>query len=141
MNEWFVINDLDEFAEKTRTIVYNNFGNSEEESSEIDFMIDELAEDSKADLDRVLSHSESLLIIKNIVKKQVNKKTKDHRFILNDSLFAEIIQSLNDRMVSNILQGLVSKGLVESSYDSELNDFVFWVKDQNEEQKENPETD
>ena len=45
---------------------------------------------------------------------------------------------MNSRMISNLLNGLVSKGLVESSYDSELNDFVFWIKDEN---KEKPETD
>jgi hypothetical protein len=41
-------------------------------------------------------------------------------------------------MVSNIISGLVQKGLVETAFDEEANDFVFWVK-KNEEEK--PETD
>jgi hypothetical protein len=42
-------------------------------------------------------------------------------------------------MVSNILNSLVNKGLVETAYDAEANDFIFWVSDENK--KENPETD
>jgi hypothetical protein len=43
-------------------------------------------------------------------------------------------------MVSNIISGLVQKGLVETAFDEEANDFVFWVKNDQEE-KEKPETD
>ena len=57
--------------------------------------------------------------------------------MVSDDLFISIIQILNDRMVSNTLANLVSKGLVESAYDSELDDFIFWVK----ENYEKPETD
>ena len=41
---------------------------------------------------------------------------------------------------SKILNGLVNKGLVETAYDSESNDFIFWVKDDNK-KEEKPETD
>jgi len=41
-------------------------------------------------------------------------------------------------MVSNIINSLVKKGLIETAFDSEKNDFIFWVKD-NEQDK--PETD
>ena len=45
-------------------------------------------------------------------------------------------------MVSNIVKGLVSRGLVESAFDSEKNDFVFWVRtDYDDRKRENPETD
>ena len=34
---------------------------------------------------------------------------------------------MNHRMISNMLQGLVSKGVLESGFDSESNDFIFWI--------------
>ena len=46
---------------------------------------------------------------------------------------------MNARLVSNILSSLASKGLIESAYDPEINDFVFWTVDGDE--KENPESD
>jgi hypothetical protein len=32
-------------------------------------------------------------------------------------------------MVSNILAKLVNDGLIDSAFDSEKNDFIFWVVD------------
>lgn len=141
MSGWFIINDLDDFVDKARTIVYSNFGNWDQ-ASEIDGLIDDVAENEKEELNKILSHEECIAITKSIVKKQKNKKSKEIRFVLNEDLFADLIKSFNDRMVSNILQSLVKKGLVESSYDSEINDFVFWINDENKEKDINqPETD
>lgn len=139
MVEWFVIPDLEQFTDKARAIVYNNFGiwNTD---SEIDVLIDDVADNEKDDLEKVLSHQESLIIVKQIVKKQKNKKTKSFRYLLNDKLFAAIVEDLNARMVSNILNSLVAKGLVESAFDEKSNDFIFWVKD-DKDQTEKPETD
>ena len=38
-------------------------------------------------------------------------------------------------MTSNILNGLVNKGIVETAYDDETNDFVFWIKNENKKEK------
>ena len=38
------------------------------------------------------------------------------------------MEQLCERMVSNIIQSLVKKGLVETAFDNEKNDFIFWVK-------------
>ena len=43
-------------------------------------------------------------------------------------------------MISNMLNTLVNKGLLETAYDNESNDFIFWVKN-NETSQEKPETD
>ena len=62
--------------------------------------------------------------------------------MLNDKIFTDIVSRLNDRMVSNIIVGLVQKGLVETAFDDESNDFVFWVKEnENNDTEEAPETD
>ena len=140
-SQWFVIPDLSEFTDKARAIVYNNFG-VWEDKSDIDLIIDDVVDNEKEDFDKVLSHQESLVIVKENIKKERSKITKEIRYVLTDQMFADIVQKLNDRMVSNIINGLVKKGLVESAFDSEANDFVFWVKDNDENKdEEKPETD
>jgi hypothetical protein len=136
-SEWFIVPDLLEFTDKARSIVYNNFG-VWNNKTDMDILIDDVAQNEKAEFDKVLSHQESLVIVKENLKRERNKITKKIRYILNDDIFAEIVYKLNDRMVSNIISGLVQKGLVETAFDEEANDFVFWVK-KNEEEK--PETD
>lgn len=137
--EWFVIPDIFSFTDKARMIVFQNFGDWDSAKTDIDILIDEMADSDREELERVLSYDESLIIIKEHIKKEKNKNTHETRYVLNDKIFMDIINNLNDRMVSNILSGLVQKGLVESAFDSESNDFVFWIKE--DVQKEKPETD
>lgn len=139
MNEWFVIKNLEEFTDKARIIVYNNFGQWEDED-QIDDIIDYVKESDEEDLNKVLSLEESLVIVKQNVKKQKNKKNKKIRYVLSTNLFSKIVEDLNARLVSNVLNQLVQKGLVESGYDSESNDFIFWIKNENS-TNEKPETD
>lgn len=137
-DEWYIINDLEDFTNKARAIVYNNFG-SWNDGSDLDVIIDNVKDTEKEEFDKILSYQESLLIIKEYIKQEKHKRTKKIRYTLNDTIFADIIYKLNDRMVSNIMSGLVKKGLIETAFDSEQNDFVFWIKDQEETEK--PETD
>jgi hypothetical protein len=60
---------------------------------------------------------------------------------LSDQKFIEMMECFNSRMVSNILSGLVQKDILDSAYDEELNDFVFWVKDDENKENQKPETD
>lgn len=135
--KWYVVPDLNNFTDKARAIVYNNFG-MWQDNDELDLLIDDIKDQDQEEFNKVLSHQESLVIIKELVKKQKNKKTKKIRYTLNDTIFADIVYKLNDRMVSNIVNGLVQRGLVESAFDSDANDFVFWIK---ENETEKPETD
>ena len=141
--EWFVIKNIDEFTDKARAIVYNNFGVWQNKTA-LDILVDDVKNEEKEELDKILSHQESIVIVKELAKKQKNKKLNKVRYTINDDLFAEIIDELNNRMVSNILQGLVQRGIVETAFDDESNDFVFWVKnneENTEEKNEKPETD
>ena len=138
-SKWFVIPNLSEFTDKARAIVYNNFG-VWQNKSDLDVIIDDVVENEKEEFNKVLSHQESLVIVKENIKKERNKITKETRYVLNDDMFADIVYKLNDRMVSNIVNCLVQKGLVETAFDSEANDFIFWVKN-DENEKEKPETD
>jgi hypothetical protein len=129
MNNWYIINDLNDFTNKIRYIVYNNFGNQDTETNNRDMFSEKISSVEQDELDNVLSFKESLLIVKGLIKKQKNKKTLKTRFILSEENFENIVKDLNIRMVSNILNGLVKKGLMESGFDDEANDFVFWVKE------------
>lgn len=131
MEEWYIIKDIDSFTDKVRAMVYNNFGIWNKTKDESDDITGVVSEEEKEEFDKVLSHNESLTIILSLAKKQKHKNTKKERFVINDEIFMTIIQSLNDRMLSNILAGLVNKGIIESSYDNKTNDFVFWIKDEN----------
>ena len=57
---------------------------------------------------------------------------------MNDIIFSDIVSKLNERMTSNIVNGLVQKGLIETAFDSEANDFIFWIK---EDENQKPKTD
>ena len=137
--KWYVVPDLDNFTDKARAIVYNNFGVCINPDN-LDILIDDVVENEQEEFDKVLSHQESLVIVKELVKKQKNRKTKEIRYTINDNIFADIVHRLNDRMVSNIITGLVDKGLLETAFDNESNDFIFWIKN-DENEKEKPETD
>jgi predicted transcriptional regulator len=138
--KWYVVPDLDDFTDKARAIVYNNFGVWNNPDN-MDVLIDDVVENEKEEFDKILSHQESLVIVKEFVKKQKNSKTKKIRYTISDDIFTEIVHNLNNRMVSNIINSLVQKGLVESAFDDKANDFVFWIKDKDENQEEKPETD
>lgn len=125
-NNWFVIKDFNGFVKHTRIIVYNTYGNNT--SEEVDQLV-ELSKLDQEELDKILSQAESIAIIKSIVKKQRNKKSKATRYIINDELYMNIVQSLGDRMTSNILHSLVNRGLVEMGFDDDANDFIFWIKE------------
>lgn len=141
-DEWYIITDLNELINSSRVLVFNNFG--KHESQENDLLSFSLDDADIKELDSILSFEESELIVKNLIKKQYNKALNKSRYLLSDKIYLQIIYDLNDRMVSNILNGLVNKGLVETAYDEVSNDFVFWIKEKNafkEENSEKPETD
>ena len=136
--EWFAVKDVDGLVTSARTLVYNNFGDwkSKDEQDIVDSMI--LKPDNEDEFDQLLTQEESIVIVQSLLKRQRHKTTKKVRYLISDSLFYDILQQLNDRLVSNTMASLVQKGLVESAYDSDIDDFVFWVK-QNDSEK--PETD
>lgn len=127
--EWFVIENLNDFVNATRALVYNNFGqwNKSKEDTAIDDMVVNPSE--MDELDKLLTQQESTIIIKQHLRKQKNKLSSNIRYLVCDSLFLEIIKNLNDRIVSNTINSLVQKGLLESAYDDDLDDFIFWVKE------------
>lgn len=132
-DDWFIIKDLDGLINSARALVFNNFGDTNKTDPEIISMA--IAPEDQEELDKILSFDESKIIVNGLIKKQKNKVTSSIRYMINDAIFEQVILSLNDRMVSNLLNSLVNKGMVETAYDNETNDFVFWIKDENKKEK------
>jgi|694.fasta_scaffold05897_3 hypothetical protein len=143
--EFFIINNLEDFVNATRRLVFKNFGTNPDEDLNLEDIITNSSPQDESEMNNVLSYSESCSIVKSFIKKQTNKKTKENRYVLDEEIYMSIVMSLNDRLVSNILNGLVNKGLVETAYDDKTNDFVFWITDEYKENikkdTESPETD
>lgn len=116
MTDWYYVEDLDKFLEKIREISYDKFIEINQESK------DELANKFNQDLDEILSEQETSNITMPFLK------TKNGKCKISEKTIIKIIEKLNSRMVSNSLNKLVSSGIIESAYDNDLNDFVFWVK-------------
>lgn len=140
--DWYVINSLPKFVDTVRAFVFNSFGKQPKDQGQdvLDEVYADIKPEEQEEFDNVLSHEESMLIVQNLVRKQVNRKTNKERYAMNDAIFLAIIESLNGRMISNMLNNLVNKGLLETAFDSESNDFVFWIK-KDEQNTETPETD
>ena len=139
-SDWYDVKDIDEFVKAARSIIYNNFGSWDKKqgNSEVDIIDDMITKPSdEEEFNQLLTQEESIVIIKPLFKKQKNKRTSKIRYLISDDIFLNMLQQLNDRMVSNTISSLVQKGLVESAYDDEIDDFVFWV----DKDKEKPETD
>jgi hypothetical protein len=137
MSEWYVINDMEEFIDTTRVLVFNNFGT---ENSKTDIFYSDLSLEEQQEIDNILSHHECSVIAKSMARKQINKRNNKTRYMISDEIFLDIVNSFNERMVSNILQGLVNKGMIETAFDTESNDFVFYVPESLK-KHEKPETD
>ena len=129
------IYDLEMFVQKTRVLVYNSFGTSSKPIDEIDMDFENLNKDQQKEIDNCLSEKEAL----NIALEHVlQKRERDGNIInlLSEENFMAIINDFSLRMTSNILNTLASKGLVDSGFDEETNDFVFWAKDLDDENED-----
>lgn len=130
---WFIIDDLDRFLDSTRVLVYNMFGENEKDIEDIDINIENLDEESIEEINRCLNKSECKSIMMEYVK---NCSNGNHR--ISTDRYMKFIESLNSRLVSNLLNKMSTEGLLESAFDEETNDFIFWPK-QNEQDKNNTE--
>lgn len=139
----YIIDDLEEFTQSARKLVYNGFGKGVvEDPDEFTKLVTDITPEEFEELNKILSQNEALLIVKNIAKEQKHKYKKTSRYVIDEKIFSQIIEAMNARLVSNILTNLASKGLIESAYDPEINDFVFWsVNDNKDKEDENSETD
>jgi hypothetical protein len=142
-DDWFYINDFEDFVDNARSLVFKFFGDANKEEKDIMAgLLSKMTTEEIEELNSTLTHEESAAIISSRVRKQIHKKTKKTRYCLNDQILATIIEDLNGRMISNMLNSLVNKGFLDSAYDSDQNDFIFWVKEEDDtKSNQKPETD
>ena len=132
-DQWFFINDFDDFVDHSRSLVFKCFGEANKIADDsMTAALYEMSKQETEEMNNTLTHEESAIIIKNYARKQINRKTKEVRYCLTDTLLQSIIEDLNSRMISNILNSLVNKGFLDSAYDSDQNDFIFWVKEEDD---------
>jgi len=128
-NEIFIIDDLHKFIESTRVLVFNSFSQTEEGIDELSFLLSELDKEEVGELNETLTQHECEIISKDFIRKEINKKTKMIRFTISTKRYMAMIESFNSRMISNMLHNMANKGLLETAYDVDCNDFIFWIKD------------
>jgi hypothetical protein len=136
--EWLIITDLEQFIEAARVLVFQSFGKSDQD--DISQIMGDLTVMEAKELDEILSTKECQKIADNYIRKQKNKNTKKIRLMTNEILFMQMVEAFNSRMVSNILHNLVNKGVLDTAYDEKSNDFIFWIKE-DENNTEASETD
>lgn len=127
---WMEVISLDKLANFSRKVIYYNFDEQNNSLGDKEFLekIDKIEHTNNKELDKVLPIDETKAILSDLTFKKRNKKDKKVYTFIKESDYEEALLQMNERMVSNIVKNLVSRGLVESAFDSEKNDFVFWVK-------------
>lgn len=143
-DDFIEVVNLDKLVEFSRQLIFYNFAiedDDDETDDEFIAKVKNIKKEDKEELDRLLPFQESKLIFKSSLRKQVNRKTKKVRYVIRESDYDEVLVELNSRMVSNIIRSLVKKGLVETAFDDDKNDFVFWVSKLGEDYHGNFETD
>ena len=135
MNQHYTITNLEKFVESTRVLVFDAFGKTDNhDPGELTMNLTELKPEEQVEIDSVLSQQEGLIIARDFIREKTrNKKTI---YIISEKKYMAMIESFNERLVSNMLKNLTQSGLLESAYDSELNDFIFWIKEQPYENKD-----
>lgn len=134
-NDWLEISDIDKFTDYIRNVVYINFKddsiNDDDYEIDINKCFEKLSKEEKQELESILDKKECINIIRESSRKVRHKKTRQIKYLMNDKILFTIIENINQRMVSNLISSLVKKGLLESAFDEEKNDFVFWTKEKN----------
>ena len=135
--QWYLIPDIEKFAQATRVMIYNIWGEDAEEiSKSMDVMssglydYENLEPEKQQELDRLISLAEAI----NIVKEYAKTTDKDE-WKLTEKRYDQIVTSMNERLVSNMVMKLAKEGYLEIAFSEEENDFVFWVADQNKNDK------
>ena len=85
-------------------------------------------EESTEELNQVLPLNESITLIKSYLVKKKRKSNQEIVLFISDDDYHVFLDDLNRRLVSNLIGSLVNKGVLDSAFDDERNDFIFWVK-------------
>jgi len=138
-NGWLEVVNLEKLVKFSRKVIYYNFDEKNDRLDDESFIekIDNISNaKDEQEIERLLPYKESEAIFAEFLKRKVSPGSKQKAWFIKEKDYDTILAQLSERMVSNIVRGLVNKGLVESAFDNEKNDFVFWVKANEDKTKE-----
>jgi hypothetical protein len=119
--KWYEIDNLEDFTESLRKLVIDSFFEDKDE----DHIFKDLFRSKESELEEKLTLEEARLIVNSMVEKNDFKE----EYLVSHKAFTKIFNNLNRRIISNILRDLVSAGQIESAFDDDKNDFIFWIKE------------
>lgn len=120
----YTMQDPDEFINQIRRLVFAGFGLKDLADNELQHLLDEIDEE---EMERTISFDECKLIAMEYLEpKKIRRKIK---YFLTEDNFTNLVEAINTRLVSNLITELVDMGQLESAWDNEANDFIFWVPD------------
>lgn len=123
----YIISNLTKFLDASRVWLYVIFGGEEPSKTMTKRYVD-LNDEEKEEIDKVLSIKEVITISSGYIKHNLDNDT----WTITEKEYEDFLVELSGRMTSNLLASMVSSGILESAYDSEINDFVFWRNDTDE---------
>lgn len=135
----YIVENIKDLTNSVRHVAFNHFGKWNDET-DVDLQeCMSISPEESEELNRLIPYAESRKIVRRRLLKQKHKYTNKVRYIMSEDNFFEMISDLNTSMVSGLLAKLASQELINVAFDDEVNDFVFWTKEEktndNEENK------
>ena len=127
---WLELSNIDKLIDFSRKLIYYNFDEDTADMSDENFLrkIEKMSDRVEPELEQLLPFIE----IKSMFMEQVVERYGVP--CMSEDSYDQLLVDINQRMISNIVLGLVKKGVLDTAFDSDKNDFVFWVKNQDEEE-------
>ena len=130
-DQWMEVVNVTKLLNFSRKLVFYNFDSTYSSLDDEEFIlkVQEIKLSEEPEVDKLLPYKESLLMFNEHLPREKRKNSaKGYTIYIKDKDYDLFLEQLCERMVSNIIQSLVKKGLVETAFDNEKNDFIFWVK-------------
>lgn len=113
-NTVFVISDIEGFCDATRDLVaYDLHGVSRKKSVE-------------ENLDDFITLKQIESIVQDL---SLDTDHNDDEIRINIDIYEDILEEVSTQIYGTALAKLAADGFLESAWDENLNDMVFWVKD------------
>jgi hypothetical protein len=127
-DDWLEVSNSEKLINFSRKLVYYNFDDETTYMDDVTFLekIDNIENDYDSEMDTLLPFDEAEIIFISFTF------TEENLLYITDDDYDTFLMQLNRRMISNIVQGLVKKGVLHTAFDNEKNDFIFWVKTEEE---------
>lgn len=137
-SEWMEVVNLPKLIEFSRKVIYSNFDRTNDSLTDEDFLTKveniNLTKDETEELNQILPFKECEIIFYDFIYIENNQGKRE--MFMEEGSFDMVLLQLNSRMISNIVQNLVKQGHLETAFDNEKNDFVFWVNRNDDETEE-----